>query len=109
MSKEQFKEFVKNRPELADYVENDTMTWQKFYELFDLYGEDENVWKKYSKKSTKVTDIVNNLDVDTIQEHIESAQKALAFISELTTKGKEGVSNIIKPVVERPITKFFGD
>ena len=55
MAKEQFKEFVKTKPELATYVENNEMTWQKFYELYDLYGEDETIWRKYSKRDEKPT------------------------------------------------------
>ena len=32
-----FKEFVKNNPSLVKFVKEDKMTWQKFYEMFDLY------------------------------------------------------------------------
>ena len=39
MSKETFKEFIRNKPYLIDYVNDNTMSWQKFYELYDLYGE----------------------------------------------------------------------
>ena len=42
-----FKSFVKKNPNLVNYVKNDTMSWQKFYELYDLYGEDENIWGEY--------------------------------------------------------------
>ena len=113
MSKETFKEFVRTKPELIDYIEDGSMTWQKFYEIYDMYGEDDNVWQKYrtSKKNTttKVSDLMQSFDVDTIQSHIETAQKALSFISELTSKGSETVSNIVKPSIDRPITKFFGN
>ena len=40
MSKETFKEFISKKPELIDYIKNGEMTWQKFYELYDIYGED---------------------------------------------------------------------
>ena len=82
MSKETFKEFVRTKPELIDYIEDGSMTWQKFYEIYDMYGEDDNVWQKYrtSKKNTttKVSDLMQSFDVDTIQSHIETAQKALS-------------------------------
>ena len=26
------------------------MSWQKYYEIYDMYGEDENVWKDYITK-----------------------------------------------------------
>ena len=36
MSKEEFKGFVQKNPKLIEYVRNNEMTWQKFYELYDL-------------------------------------------------------------------------
>lgn len=110
MSKESFKEFVKKRPELASYVEDNSMTWQKFYELYDIYGEDEKIWSKYEGKSkNKISDLLTNIDVDAIQKHIESAQKALSFVSELTSKGNDSVADVAEAISERPIGKIFGD
>lgn len=113
MSKEQFKEFVKTKPELAEYIEDNSMTWQKFYELYDLYGENDEIWNKYrpkkKKETPKVADFMEKIDPDTIQKHIESAQKALDVFSELATKTTENVANNIKPSIERPLSKFFGD
>lgn len=110
MSKETFKEFVKTKPELADYVRDNTMTWQKFYELYDLYGEDNEIWSKYVPTSSpnKVSDFIEKFDPDTIQHHIETAQKALDIFSELATKTND-TTTVVKPAIERPITKFFGD
>ena len=31
-----FKQFVKNNPTFANYVKDGNMTWQKFYELYDI-------------------------------------------------------------------------
>lgn len=112
MSKEDFKKFVQTKPELADYVENDTMTWQKFYELYDMYGEDESIWSKYPPKQPeprKISDFIENIDPDNLQKHIESAQKALDVFSELATKTTENIATNIKPSIERPLSKFFGD
>lgn len=111
MSKEDFKNFIKTKPELSNYVNNGEMTWQKFYELYDLYGEDEKVWSQYqSKKETrKITDIIGNIDVDSLQKHIENAQKALSFFTELSTKDSVSDSLSETPNIDRPITKFFGD
>ena len=50
MKKEEFKEFVKNNPKLITFVKNNEMTWQKFYEMYDLYGADNKVWDKYIKE-----------------------------------------------------------
>lgn len=112
MSKEDFKKFVQTKPELADYVENNSMTWQKFYELYDMYGEDEKIWSKYHKTTSeprKISDFMENIDPDNLQKHIESAQKALDIFSELATKTSENIASNIKPSIERPLSKFFGD
>ena len=115
--KEEFKEFVKTKPELASYVNNGEMTWQKFYEMYDLYGDDRSVWDKFSKvvnpgtnaSLSGLTDLVKNIDLNSIQSHINTAQKALGFIQELTTKN--AASKVISkgPTVPRPINKFFED
>ena len=34
----QFKEFVKQNPSLLNHVKEEKMTWQKFYEMYDIYG-----------------------------------------------------------------------
>ena len=46
MSKSEFKEFVKNNPRLLTYVNKNEMSWQKFYEMYDMYGSDNEVWKE---------------------------------------------------------------
>lgn len=112
MTKEQFKEFARTKPELADYVEDNSMTWQKFYELYDMYGDDEKIWSKYKPKEVKhqkMSEIMNKLDPDTLQKHIETAQKALDIFGEFANKTTENISNNIKPNIERPLSKFFGD
>ena len=56
-----FKQFAKNNPKFASYIKDGSMTWQKFYELYDMYGEDSTVWDEYKqekKKSTTLNDIV---------------------------------------------------
>ena len=47
MSKEDFKRFVRSHPELVNYVNKGTMSWQKFYEMYDIYGESNSIWKEY--------------------------------------------------------------
>ena len=50
MSVDSFKMFVRKNPNLIKYVNNNEMTWQKFYEMYDLYGEDNSIWNKYLKE-----------------------------------------------------------
>ena len=111
--KDEFKEFAKSNPNLASFVENGQMTWQKFYELYDIYGEDESVWSKYKnsernvESSFKINDLIKGVNIDTIKEHITTAQKALDFVQELTSK--TSTSTPKTGVSPRPLNKFFED
>ena len=120
MKQEEFKNFVRTKPELIKYVQNGKMTWQKFYELYDLYGTDESVWNKYilddrsgvEDSISKITNMVKNVNVDSIKSHINTAQKAIDFVSDLTKKNPTPniAKNLAKgPVSPRPLNKFFED
>ena len=115
MKSDAFKEFVKTKPELIKYVQSGKSTWQQFYELYDLYGEDDNIWNKYvldkqDDNISRITDIVKNVNIDSLKEHIGTAQKAIDFVSDLTNKNSGVVENIAKgPLGSRPLNKFFED
>lgn len=112
MKKEAFKEFARSHPELINYLKsNKDMNWQKLYEIYDIYGEDESIWKTYlaNTNDSNISDIFKNIDTKKVQEHIGTAQKALNLIQELTTKGGETLASVKGPSIPRPITKFFGD
>lgn len=113
--KEEFKKFAKSHPKLVSYVKNGEMSWQKFYEIYDIYGEDKTAWESYLVDDVKEEPVSDNLnekvkgiDLNSIQEHIKTAQKALDLVSELTTKDVKNITNII-PKVPRPLNKFFED
>lgn len=128
MKKEKFKEFVKKNPKLITYVKNNEMTWQKFYEMYDLYGESDEAWSEYinSKKeenqlkessiaTTKagltgftLSEVVNwlkNVDLDGLQEGIGNVQRVLGVMQDFTKKDKEE-KQTYKP---RPLYKHFED
>ena len=114
MSKIEFKEFVKNNPKLLKYIKNDEMTWQKFYEMYDMYGEDNEIWKEYledKKESDKVnnnSDFINyfkNINLDNVQESINSIQRVLGVLGEISANKGESISNY-EP---KPIYKHFDD
>ena len=47
--------------------------------------------------------------MESVQKHINTAQKALGLVQELTGKGA-GISEAVKgPVSPRPLNKFFED
>lgn len=114
MAKEEFKAFVQKNPKLISYVKDGSMTWQKFYEMHDLYGEDNPVWDDYLGKVTEVaaattgaaslTDLVKNIDLDSIQSGVNSMQRILGLFQDIgnnKTKKEE-----YKP---RPLYKHFED
>lgn len=117
--KEEFKEFIRTKPELVEYIKNKEMTLQSFYEIYDIYGNDNSAWEPYLRKTTtennnittsKITDIVKNLNIDEIQKHINTAQKALGVVEDLTSKGSNTIGNVLKgPLQSRPLNKFFED
>ena len=113
MAKEEFKEFVRKNPKLITYVKDGSMTWQKFYEMHDLYGEDENAWKDYlgvatagaaAAATTSVTDFMKNIDLDSIQNGVNSMQRILGLFQDIG-KNKE-TKEEYKP---RPLYKHFED
>ena len=122
MKKDEFKEFVKKNPKLLNYVKNGDMTWQKFYEMYDLYGEDEGIWKDYIKEekiennASKVVtgfsigEFINwlkNVDLDGLQEGIGNVQRVLGVVQDFSKKdNKETSKQTYKP---RPLYKHFED
>lgn len=127
MSKiEEFKNFVKDNPKLINYVKDGSMSWQKFYEMYDLYGKSNSVWDSYltydnvevkkdesnndSKHKVNVHDVVKmvkNMDVDKVQEGITSLQKAVDLFSSIFIK--DGSSNSGSGYTPRPVYRRFDD
>lgn len=116
-TKEEFKLFARKHPELVRFVKNGEANWQKFYEIYDIYGEEESAWQPYfTKQSTtggdynfkSITDKIKNIDLSQVQEHINTAQKALGIVQELTSKGSTAAATteVVNP---RPINKIFED
>lgn len=117
----QFKEFVKENPSFAKYVRNNEMTWQKFYELYDLYGSDNEIWNDYrttpskvataASTSTAVTGFgdllgwLKNIDLDSFQDGISSIQRVLGVLQEMGSKD----TNIKPEYKPRPLYKHFED
>ena len=116
MSKIDFKEFVRKNTKLIQAVENKETTWQKLYELYDLYGETSDVWDKYLKTSTTVSnnsnfkDLVNmikGVDLNTVQNCLNSLDKAIdAFKGIIPTAAKSTNIDNYEP---RPTYKYFED
>lgn len=111
MKKEEFKKFVRNNPHLIEYVKDNKMTWQQFYEIYDLYGEDDSIWNDFKKNSsdTNLTNTIKGIfnlfkgiDLNSIQKALTSLDKAIEAF-----KGFNQDSNDIYE--ERPKNKYFED
>ena len=113
--KEEFKQFVSSHPELIKYVNNNQMTWQKFYDMYSLYGSNNEAWSDYivnktsvsKENTTSISDIVNalkNVDMDAVQKNITTINKALTLIGSLIAKDE--VTDTYTP---RPLYKKFED
>lgn len=112
--KEEFKTFIKSNPKLINYIKDNDSSMQKLYEIYDVYGEDEKVWEEYLKDRSSInlnniSNIVKNIDMNSIKGHINTAQKALNLVQELTGKVSDGVKTIKKPLAPKPLDKFFED
>lgn len=107
--KDEFKLFVKKHPELIDKVNKNETSWQKLFEIYSLYGEEDNVWNKYlTKESTSVNDIINmvkNVDLDSVQKNITNISKALGLVQSLITKDEINKDTY----TPRPLYKKFED
>ena len=116
-----FKEFVKNNPSLVKFVKEDKMTWQKFYEMFDLYGSNHEVWNDYlTKKEEKVveaatttagiTDFLSwfkSIDLDSLQEGINSVSRVVGVLQDFGNK--DNTSNAKTEYKPRPLYKHLED
>ncbi len=118
--KEEFKAFVRKKPELIKFVNSGKMTWQKFYEQWSLYGEDEKVWESYkgvdSKSTSKtkeesfnigsITDMIKKVDMNSVQKGVNSLQKVIELLQGFTTKDAASGTKSYEP---RQLFKKFED
>lgn len=111
MSREEFKSFVRKNPKLLKHVRNNEMSWQKFYEMYDLYGEDETVWQPYLKEEAAavaatagVSEWLKNINLDSVQDGINNIQRVLGLFQDMGKK--ETPKEEYKP---RPMYKHFED
>lgn len=113
-TKEKFKNFVKKHPELINYIKENKMTWQGFYEIYDMYGEDKNIWKEYLNVATTTAatnsfdllTFIKNLDLDSVQESINSIQRVLGLLQDMSPSSNNTSQSQRRP---RPLYRHFED
>lgn len=122
--KDEFKEFVSSHPSLVNVVKDKTHSWQDLFEVYDLYGNDDALWDRYlnnkdinkssqseSKTSSigELTKLFKNVNIENVQKYIDTAQKAIGVIQELTAGGASADLVSKGPSTPRPINKIFED
>ena len=105
MSKESFKLFARNHKELANTVIKGNVTWQQLYELYEIYGEDSNIWNSYfdnndiSISFKELFNTIKNIDMESVQKGITNIQKAIGLLQDLGINNKK--SNETQPIYKR--------
>lgn len=109
---EEFKSFIKDKPFLKEKVKKGETTWQELFEHYDLYGQDDELFKndivdeekqnevkeeKEEKKDIKNDDSVGSffnmlsgIDVDKISDGLNGMKKILNILSEVTSTDDVG-------------------
>ena len=122
MSKELFKDFARKHKELASSVMQGNTTWQKLYELYDIYGEDSSIWNDYfvnnnvaeEKTPTTFKEFFNtfkNMDMDSVQKGVTNLQKTIGLLQDLglASLGSNKVVNNTNTYQPRPLYRHFED
>ena len=114
-----FKNFVHNNPYLIKYVTNNKMTWQQFYEIYDLYGESDKIWNDFKDNATTSSSTNSSSIVNTIKEifglfkgiDLNGVQKALTSLDKAIEafKGFNSSNNDTSNYEERPKNKYYED
>lgn len=105
MSKENFIYFARNHPELASQVLNNNTTWQQLYELYEIYGEDNSIWRSFSKNDVdlnsfkEVFNLIKKVDLNSVQTGINNIQKTIGMLQDIGIGSK--TSNPQEPIYKR--------
>lgn len=105
--KEEFKLFVRKYPSFATYVQNKSTTWQDLYELWDMYGDDDNVFSKYKTLANNdlnsIVTSIKNINMDNVKKNLNSIEKGIKLLQDFVKK-EDPV-----PYEPRPLFRKFED
>lgn len=101
---QEFKNFIKTKPNVLDKIHNNELTWQQVYETYDIYGSNHKLFGSTEEKETKEepkneeknsfktrSEYVNNalkmfqdVDMDKVTSNLQSIQKVMGIFGEIT-------------------------
>ncbi|MGN1182274.1 MAG: spore coat protein YlbD [Faecalibacillus sp.] len=87
-----FKAFLKTIPGIKKDVIAKKYTWQQIYEIYTMYGEDDDFFRPYKTHQidmNDILDIIKNVDLDTLSTSLQSIEKILNIVSTLISKNKD--------------------
>ena len=85
---------------VSQIIEGKT-SWQKLYELYEIYGEDSTIWNKYlNNKQTTIPDFIStikNIDINSVQTGIKNIQKTINLLQEIGLDSNNKTNNYYCP------------
>ena len=110
MSKESFIRFVKANPGLVDYIRKNNSSWQSLYEIYSLYGEDENVWNRYLNNNNssvnELVSLIRSVNLESVRKVVDGLQKTISLVQEI---GGNHNDNNVKPYERSPVYEDLDD
>lgn len=112
MSKETFKLFALKHPELASSVLKSKTSWQKLYEIYDIYGEESTVWSQFFTETPvkeplkDLFQTFKNLDMEQVQKGVTSLQKTIGLLQDIGLNSTTAVRPQYEP---KPLYTYFDD
>lgn len=120
MSKETFKTFARSHPELAGQVMKNNVSWQKLYELYEIYGENNPIWNDYFSKNNlpnysqnpaatfkDLVSMIKNIDLDSVQKGVNNLQKTIGLLQDIGLGST--TSGAVESFEPKPLYQYFED
>lgn len=103
----QFKDFIKTHRHVYKLIESKKYTWQQLYEHYDIFGEDDELFKEIelnnkstetkenegtkSKQSSNIINTLAGMDVNKISDGLNGMKKILNILSEVAKPEEQPV------------------
>lgn len=101
---DEFKQFIKTIPNIKNEVLNGKYTWQQIYEIYCLYGKEDELFKSYRTTKNenegldlnKILYIIKNIDLQALEKSLDGLQKILNIVVSMSEKNDTHSSSFYK-------------